>query len=121
MSYILQCIDSARFTSSSLWNLVNYLTEILDKIKCKYGHGDKKCETCRIKYKSCNCCLEYTNFKDDLIEWKCLCCNKSYHNKFDKKLKEWFFNTYTFSNHGSNKFAVKRCLSLWIYGCLEKN
>ena len=38
----------------------------------------KKCETCRIKYKYWDCFLEYTNFKDDLIEYKCLCCNKSY-------------------------------------------
>ena len=28
--------------------------------------------------------LEYTNFKDDLIEYKCLCCNTSYQHEFDK-------------------------------------
>ena len=28
----------------------------------------KKCETCEIKYKYCDCFLEYTNFRDDLIE-----------------------------------------------------
>ena len=44
------------------------------KIKCKYGHDDKKCETCRIKYKGCECCLEYTIVKNNLIEYKCLCC-----------------------------------------------
>ena len=38
----------------------------------------KKCETCRIKYKYWDCFLEHTNFKDNLIEYKCLCCNKSY-------------------------------------------
>ena len=32
----------------------------------------KKCETCGIKYKDCNCCLEYINVKDDLLEYKCL-------------------------------------------------
>ena len=32
----------------------------------------KNCETCGIKYKDCNCCLEYINVKDDLIEYKCL-------------------------------------------------
>ena len=36
-----------------------------------------KCETCRIKYKDCECCLEYTIVKDDLIEYKCFCCNKN--------------------------------------------
>ena len=28
----------------------------------------KKCETYGIKYKVCDCFLEYTNFKDDLIK-----------------------------------------------------
>ena len=40
-------------------------------------------------------------FKDDLIVYKCFCCN--YQQKFDKKLKERFFNTYEFSNHDNNK------------------
>ena len=35
----------------------------------------------------CNCVLEYTNFKDDLIEYKCLNCNKSYQQRLDEKLK----------------------------------
>ena len=37
----------------------------------------KKCETGGI-----------TNFKHDLIEYKCLCCNKNYQQNSDKKLKE---------------------------------
>ena len=36
----------------------------------------------------------YTNFKDNLIEQKFLCCNKNYQHKFDENLKERFFNTY---------------------------
>ena len=59
----------------------------------------------RIKYKYCDCFLECINFKDVLIEYRCLCCNKSYQHKFDKKLKERFFNTYKFSNH-DNKFIL---------------
>ena len=31
----------------------------------------KKYETCGIKYKDCECCLEYTNVEDNLIECKC--------------------------------------------------
>ena len=54
--------------ASSLSNLANNLSEGIHKIKCKYGHDNKKCETCRIKYKNCECFLEYENFKDDLIE-----------------------------------------------------
>ena len=59
ISFILQFIDSARFVVSSLSNLVNNLSEEIHRIKFKYRHDDKKCETCRIKYKYYNCFLEY--------------------------------------------------------------
>ena len=91
--------------ASSLSNLVNSLAEGIHRIKCKLGHDDKKYEIRGIKYTYCDCFLEYTNFKDDLIEYKCLCCNKS-SRKFDKKLKEQFFNTYKFSNHDNKKFIL---------------
>ena len=93
MPYILQLIDSARFMASSLSNLVYNLSEITHKTECKYGHEDKKYEICGIKYKYCDCFLEYTKFKDDLIEYKYLCCNKFYQHKFDEKLKLLVFNT----------------------------
>ena len=60
----------------------------------------------RIRYKHCNCFLEYENFKDDLIEYKFLCCKKNYQNKFDEKLKEILFNTYKFSKHHNSKFIL---------------
>ena len=60
---------------------------------------------CGIKYKYCDCFLEYTSFKDDLTECKCLCSYKSSQRKFDKILKDLFFNTYKFSNH-NNKFIL---------------
>ena len=41
MSYVLQFINTARFITSSLSNLVNNLSEGIHKIKCKYGHDDK--------------------------------------------------------------------------------
>ena len=94
ISYILQFIHSARFMASSLSNLVNNLSEGLHRIKCKLEHDDKICHTCGIKYKYCHCFLEYKNFKDDLIEYKYLCCDKNYQQKFDEKLKEQFFNAY---------------------------
>ena len=65
--YILQYINSARFLASSLSNLVNKLCEGIDKIRRKFGHNEKKCGTCGINYKHCDCFLEYTNFKVDLI------------------------------------------------------
>ena len=54
--------------TSSLSSLFDNLDEAIHKIKCKYGHDDKKCKTCGIKYKHCKCFLEYTNFKDNLID-----------------------------------------------------
>ena len=50
ISYILQFIDSGRFMASSLSNLVNNLSEGIHRIKCKFGHSDKKYETCGIEY-----------------------------------------------------------------------
>ena len=85
--------------ASSLSNLVNNLSEGIHKIKCKYRHNNKKCETCAITYEVCDCFLEYTNYK-------CLRCNKNYDQKFNKKLKERFFNTYKFSKHDNNKFIL---------------
>ena len=36
--------------ASSSSNLANNLSEIIHKIKCKYGHNDKKYETCGVTY-----------------------------------------------------------------------
>ena len=35
-----------------------------------------------------------------------MCFNKNYQHKFDEKLKELFFNTYTFCSHDNNKFTL---------------
>ena len=73
--------------ANSLSNLVNNLAGGIHKIKCKYRHDNKKCETGLIKYKNCECCLEYTNVKSYIIEYKCLSCNKKYQKDFDKNKK----------------------------------
>ena len=104
---------------SSLSNLVNNLSEVIHRIKCKFGHDDKKCDTCEIKYKYYDCLLEYINFKEDLIEYKCLCCNKNYQHKFDEKLKKRFFDTYKFFSHVNNKFIL--LLEKCIYFCEYMN
>ena len=99
ISYKLKFIISTKFMASSLSNLVNNLPEGIHKIKFKYGHDNKKCKMCGIKYKDCECCLEYTNVKDDLKEHKCSYCNRNYQKKFDENLKKWFGATYEFYNH----------------------
>ena len=68
---------------SSLSNLVNNLSKGIHKFN----------------FTSCNkCCPEYANFKDDLIEFKCLCFYKNYQKTFDENLKKKFVNTYKFAN-----------------------
>ena len=65
-----------------------------------------KWEICGTTYKVCDCFLEYANFKDDLIECKCLYCNKNYQQNFDEKLKEQLLNVYNFFNGDNNKFVL---------------
>ena len=60
-----------------------------------------------LNIKCCDCFLENKNFKDDLIEYTYLCCNKNYQQKFNKKLKNNFLIHTNFLT-----MIVKRCLSL---------
>ena len=108
--------------ASPLSNLVYNVSERIHGNQCKYEHDDKKCEICATKYKYYNCFLEYANFKDGLIEYKCFGCNKNCQKKFNEKLKEIIFNTNKFSNHDNSKLflIIARCLALRIYEWLEK-
>ena len=58
--------------------------------RCKYGHNAQKCKTCGIKFKDCDCFLKYTNVKDNLIGYKCLCNNKNYEKIWWKPKEEIF-------------------------------
>ena len=62
ISYKIKFIDSARFMSNSLSNLVDNLAEGIHEIKCKYY----------------DCFLEHQSFKDDLIKCKYLSWKKDY-------------------------------------------
>ena len=119
ISYIFEFIDNPRFMASSLSNLLNNLSEGIYRIKCKFRHNNKKCEICGIKYKHCDCFLEYKNLKDSLIECKCLSCYKSYQRKFDEKLKEIFFNAYKFSNHDNNKYILLLLKGVYPYEYMD--
>ena len=85
-----QFIDSARSMTSALSIFFSNLAEQIHKIRCKYGRNDKKFETCEIRYKDCNFFLEYTKFKNDLIEYNCLCCNKNFKKSLIKPKKKTF-------------------------------
>ena len=119
ISYILQFIESARFMASSLSNVVNNLSDRVHKIKCNYGHDDENCGICGFKYKYFNLFLGYTNFKDDLLEYKYLCRNKNYQYKFHKNLRERFFNTYKFYNNDNNKFILFLRKGVYTYGYMD--
>ena len=115
MPYWLQFIDRAKFISSSLSGLVNNLAEGVHKIKCKNEHDNEKYEKCGIKYKDYDCFFEDANFKNDLMEYKYLCCNKNYQEKFDENFKKLLFNIYKFSNSDINNFILllRKC----VYPC----
>ena len=58
--------------------MVSLLSNLVDnypdnhKTKSKYEHDTK---TVNMANKYCECYFEYTNVKDDLIVYKCFCCN----------------------------------------------
>ena len=84
--YKIKFIDGARFMSTSLSNVVDYLTEGIHKIKCK----------------DCDFFLEYESVKDNLIKYKCLSYDKNFSNKIDEDLKKKFKNALKFSNKDIN-------------------
>ena len=47
-------------------------------MKYKYGHDNKKCKKCKIKYEDCECHLEYTNANDNLVIFRCICYKRDY-------------------------------------------
>ena len=110
----MQIVDSAGFMGSSLSNLVNNLSEGICRVKWKFGHNGKKSETCTIKSMYCDCFPEYANFKDDLIEYKCLHSNKNCQLKFDEKRNDVLMHA-----NFPTKLAITLlycCMfSLWIY------
>ena len=92
--------------ASSISSFADKLAAKMHKTKSKYRHDNKKSETWGVKSKDCKCCIEYTNVKVDLIEYKCLCCNRNYQKKFNEYLKNRFANIYRFFNHDINRFMI---------------
>ena len=72
-----------------------------------------------MNYTYCYCFLEYTNFKDNVIKYKCLSCNKNYQHKFNEKLKEKSLNTYKCFNHDNNKFILSLRKGVYSYKYMD--
>ena len=70
--YKIKFIDRARFMASLLSNLVDNFTEGMHIIK----------------FKDCDCFLEYESIKDNLIKCKCPLCNKYYLSNLDGVIKK---------------------------------
>ena len=104
ISYKIKFIDSATFMAASLSNLVDNITEGIDKTK----------------FKDCDCFLECKSVTENLIKNKCLSCNKNYLNKIDKELKKRLKNTFKFSNNDMKKFILLLGKRVYSYEYMDK-
>ena len=90
ISYKIKFVDSCRFMSTSLSNLVSNLSEGLPNDRCV----------------DCKSCLDYMTAKDEQLIFRCFWCKKNYVKNFNKELIQSFANTYEFCNGDLNKFIL---------------
>ena len=90
IKYKIKFIDSFRFMSSSLSNLVDNLSEGL--------HNDK--------YTDCKSYRDYMSIKDDQLIFSCFHCKKNLKKDFNKELIKRFANIYEFCNRYINIFVL---------------
>ena len=90
ISYKIKFIDSCRFMSTSLSNLVSNLSEGL--------YNDQ--------WIDCNFYLDYTETKDEQLIFRCFRCKKNYEKDYNKELIQRFANIYEFCIGDLNKFIL---------------
>ena len=90
ISYKIKFIDSYRFMSTSLSNLVNNSSERVHNDKCT----------------DCKSYLDYMTTKDKQVIFRCFECKKNYMKDFNKELIKRFANIYEFCNGDINKFIL---------------
>ena len=88
ISYKIKFIDSFRFMSTSLSDLVDNSSE-----------GLHKCTYCKLH-------LDYMSVKDNQLIFRCFRCKKNYEKDFNKELIKRLANTYRFCNKDLNKFIL---------------
>ena len=79
----------------------------------------KNVKICKIKCKYCDDFLEYTDFEDVLLEYKCLLCNKNFQRKANEKLKGRLFNIYKFSDRDNNNCMLLMRKGVYPYEYID--
>ena len=79
---MLQLIDSSRFMTSSLSNLANNFSKGIHRIKCKLDKMIKNMSHVKLNISIVTVFLNSQILMDNLIEYKCLCCNINYPIKY---------------------------------------
>ena len=93
ISYKIKFIDTFRFMSSSLSNLVGNLSEGLHSDKCT----------------DCKSCLDYMTTKDEQLIFKCFGCKKNYEKDCNKE----------FRNEDINKFILLLIKCVYPYEYMD--
>ena len=103
ISYKIKFIDSFRFMSTSLSNLVNNLSDGV--------HND----TCT----DCKPYLDYMTTNNEKLIFRCFEFKKNYEKDFNKELIKRFANIYEFCNGGINKFILLLRKGVYPYEYME--
>ena len=107
ITYKLKFIDSYRFMSTSLSNLVDNLS----------GVYDKECKKCMERKKiRLNC--EFIGFKNGRLNYKCKECKKS-HTKLTNESIKNFPTLYKFCNGDLNKFFLLLRKGIYPYEYMD--
>ena len=99
----MKFMDSFRFVFTSSSSLVDGLSDGLCNIKCK----------------DCNSFLDYINFYDDKLLYRCFDCKTNYNINFSNKLIDVFSNTYEFCSGDINEFILLLRKGVYPYGYVD--
>ena len=103
ITYKIKFINSYRFMSSSLSELVDNLSEELHNKKCL----------------NCESCLDYIKTKNKKLILKCSNCKQYYEKDFNTELIKKFANTYEPCNGNLNKFILLLRKSVYPYEYMD--
>ena len=103
ISYKIKFIDSYRFMSILLSNLVSNLSEGLHNDRCI----------------DCKSCLNYMTTKDERLIFRCFRRKKNYGKNFYEDLIQRSANTYEFCNGDLNKFILFLRKGLYPYEYID--